>query len=146
MYERQRYPFNVITPLTVIWHPHTLPLLPTEDARPKGKKIIDHSAGSPNPSGIRFVWLRFHPSVESTVLETLKAAASHALSRYNESQEHLTEVSLEIVNLQGQFNVFEIMGPKSSQVLHGAFSPVNSENRSDFLQVKTTSHHQNDMI
>jgi len=62
----------------------------------------------------------------------LKTAASQALANCKTLGEQ--EVNLEISNLKGHLNVFEIMGPKSSQVIKGALSPVRSEQRGEFQQ------------
>ena len=82
----------------------------------------------------RTIWLRFHPSVQLEVFNTLKQAASQTLAEYNTNYgSH--QVTLEIADLKRHVNVFEIMGPKSSQVIKGALSPVASEDREEFLKV-----------
>jgi ribonuclease P/MRP protein subunit POP1 len=73
--------------------------------------------------------------VHTTVLDILKDAASYALAEYKRSHEDSPEAKLDIINLEGHFNVFEIMGPKSSQVIHGCLSPDRSEDRAEFSQV-----------
>lgn len=86
------------------------------------------------PLTVRSVWLRFHPSVHILVFETLKEAASHCLSHYKSLYGDSEEATIDLIDLRGLINVFEIMGPKSSQVVKGALSPVTSEQRRDFLQ------------
>ena len=83
----------------------------------------------------RTIWLRFHPSVQIEVFDTLKEAASRTLDKYRANSTGPQEVTLKIADLRSHVNVFEIMGPKSSQVIKGALSPVASENRKEFLEV-----------
>jgi ribonuclease P/MRP protein subunit POP1 len=83
----------------------------------------------------RTIWLRFHPSVQLEVFDTLKEAASRTLVKYKANSNGPQEVSLDIADLRRHVNVFEIMGPKSSQVIKGALSPAASENRKEFLKV-----------
>lgn len=82
----------------------------------------------------RFVWLRFHPSAHTEVFDTLREAASQTLANFKATQGDAEEVNLEISDLKGHLNVFEIMGPKASQVIKGALSPVRSEQRGEFQQ------------
>jgi ribonuclease P/MRP protein subunit POP1 len=83
---------------------------------------------------LRSLWLRFHPSAHIEVFDTLKAAASQTLANLKAILGDVEDVNLEISDLKGHLNVFEIMGPKSSQVIKGALSPVRSEQRGDFRQ------------
>lgn len=83
----------------------------------------------------RTIWLRFHPSIQLEVFDTLKQAASQTLVKYKMDSNDFQEATLEIADLTTRINVFEIMGPKSSQVIKGALSPVASENRKEFLNV-----------
>lgn len=135
MYKRNMYPYDLIAPLTVMWRPKSILSLTSNDRKGKGKETMDFAPTLSNSSGTRTVWLRFHPSVEPAVLDALKEAASWMLAQHRKTQENSPEVSFEIVNLRARFNVFEIMGPKSSQILRGSLSPVNSDVREDFLQV-----------
>lgn len=128
----------------MIWKPHIQRTIQqgTQTSRPslsskyKGKS----KAGSDPPSTQvdsmvpRSVWLRFHPSAHSEVLDTLRKAASQTLANYKATQDNVEEVNLEISDLKGHLNVFEIMGPKASQVIKGALSPVRSEQRGEFHQ------------
>ena len=42
---------------------------------------------------------------------------------------------VEVVDLRGKFNIFELMGPKSSQVIKGALTPVPGDDREELNQV-----------
>lgn len=83
----------------------------------------------------RTIWLRFHPSIQLEVFDTLEEAASRTLAKYKTNSNGPQEVTLELADLRRHVNAFEIMGPKSSQVIKGALSPIASENRTDFLKV-----------
>ena len=85
----------------------------------------------------RTIWLRFHPSIQLEVFDTLKQAASQTLIKYKMDSNDFQEATLEIADLTTHINVFEIMGPKSSQVIKGALSPVASESRKEFLKVSS---------
>lgn len=45
------------------------------------------------------------------------------------------EVEIEVADLRDQFNIFELVGPKASQVIHGALTPVENEERDDLKKV-----------
>ena len=94
-------------------------------------------SGQTDPMTNRTIWLQFHPSVQLEVFDTLKQAASRTLAKYKTDSNNPKEVILEIADLTTHVNVFEIMGPKSSQVIKGALSPVTSENRKEFLKVSS---------
>lgn len=79
---------------------------------------------------IRTAWLRVHPTILADALKTLKLAASVALDELRQSSQHAgKEYTVEVANLRDAVNVFEIMGPKSSQVLRGALTPVESQGK-----------------
>ena len=135
IYKRNMYPHDLIAPLTVIWRPQPISSLTANDQKGKGKETVDSAPEMSNSSGTRTVWLRFHPSVEAEVLDALKEAASWTLAQHKTTQDISPDIYFEIVNLRAQFNVFEIMGPKSSQILRGSLSPVNSDIQGEFSQV-----------
>ncbi|KAJ3515375.1 hypothetical protein NLJ89_g1799 [Agrocybe chaxingu] len=141
MYKPGSYPYDLIAPVTVVWKPADSPTATTAEpdqinAKGKGKAKEPPSVPAENaPSErIRCVWLRFHPSVHTEVLNILQGAASQTLATYKEVHGDSKEMTLEIANLKNHVNVFEIIGPKSSQVIRGALSPVHSDKRGDFLK------------
>jgi ribonuclease P/MRP protein subunit POP1 len=116
------YPFDLIAPITVIWKP-LAPISPLAGTKPDS----DTS---------RVVWLRSHPSVFDEVFSSVQAAASLTLDATKRNMgEEQRDIDVEIADLRGHINVFEIMGPKSSQVLKGALNPVPQDQRKDFTQV-----------
>lgn len=84
----------------------------------------------PAEATIRTVWLRVHPTILSDALKTLRLAASTALDDLRQLSQHAgKEYTIEVANLRDAVNVFEIMGPKSSQVLKGALTPVEGQGK-----------------
>jgi ribonuclease P/MRP protein subunit POP1 len=70
------------------------------------------------------------------VLKTLKLAASRALEALKLQPEHTgKKYSAEVANLVDTMNTFEIMGAKSSQVIHGALTPVAEGLPAEFRDV-----------
>ncbi|KAF8225887.1 POP1-domain-containing protein [Tricholoma matsutake] len=153
IYKPGSYPFDLIAPISVIWKPLTCISSSTEDCstgkaqapknrsqknaakqRRKGKgKEMD--SAQPDCEATRVVWLRSHPSVFNEVFSSLQAAASSVLDAAKRSMgEEEKDIDVQLSDLRGQINVFEIMGPKSSQVLKGALNPVPQDHRTEFTQ------------
>ncbi|KAG6906953.1 hypothetical protein DXG01_011213 [Tephrocybe rancida] len=159
IYKPGSYPFGLISPATVIWKP----LPPTvdtsdgeeqEDTEPpadqpeaskrkrkakgkgKGKEKEQETLPAADPEAVRVVWLMSHPSAYQDVLSSIQTSASLTLECYKRENE-AKEVEVEIADLRGQINIFEIMGPKSNQVLRGALSPVPQDKREDFKKFWT---------
>lgn len=142
-YKHASYPLALLGPMTIIWQPSSpegnSSHAPEPLARPKGKgkgkeKQADDMA-PPEPNiGPRVIWVRCHPAIFEDVFESLRTSASHALeqSKKKDPQAH---AEIEIVDLRGCINAFEIMGPMSSQVIKGALSPVGNDDRKDVKKV-----------
>jgi len=152
IYKPGSYPFDLIGPISIIWKP----LLSVSSSTEAGKEQTHSgSASQKHPEkqrrygkgeekdngkqaseAIRLVWLRSHPSVFDEVFSSLRIAASLVLDTAKRSMgEEEKDIDVEIADLRGQTNVFEIMGPKSSQVLKGALHPVPQDERKEFTQV-----------
>lgn len=58
----------------------------------------------------------------STVLQSLRDKVGETLE-------------VQMSDLRDRFNIYEIVGPKSSQVVTGALSPVKDELKDDFKKV-----------
>jgi ribonuclease P/MRP protein subunit POP1 len=85
----------------------------------------------------RTVWIRCHPSIFSTALSTLKGAVSLTLDTLKKSLgRSQNSYSVEIIDLRDSINVFEITGPKSSQVVHGALTPTIANYKDEFKKVR----------
>jgi len=91
---------------------------------------------SPNDE-TRTIWIRCHPAIFSTILSTLKDAVSLSLDALKRSPGHSqNSYSVEVIDLRDSINVFEITGPKSSQVIHGALTPTIANHTGEFKKVK----------
>ncbi|KAG8214891.1 hypothetical protein J3R82DRAFT_10062 [Butyriboletus roseoflavus] len=146
VYKHASYPFALLGPMMIIWQPSSpegnssrIPEPPARPGKEKGKgkgkgkgkeKQVDDSA-SPEPNvSPRVVWVRCHPAIFEDVFESLQTSASYVLEQ-SKKKDPQVHVEIEIVDLRGCINAFEIMGPKSSQVIKGALSPVEMDDRKD---------------
>ena len=127
IYRVGSYPYDLIAPVIILWRPVQMDTAQT-DGKPTSSKDI-------RTSDIRTVWLRFHPSAQNIVIDTLKNAASHALEAHRTLNGNSVEAFLEIADLRGHVNVFEITGPKANQVIKGALKPISNDQRAEFKQV-----------
>jgi len=86
---------------------------------------------------VRTVWIRSHPVVFEEVFSALQTSASVTLEviKQSSSTTQSPSAEVEIADLREQVNVFEIMGPKSNQVLKGALTPVGEDKREEFKKV-----------
>jgi hypothetical protein len=87
----------------------------------------------------RTIWIRCHPAIFSLVFSALKEAVSLTLDTMKKSPLYTqNSYSVEVVDLRDSINVFEITGPKSSQVIHGALTPTVANQKDEFRKVKPT--------
>ncbi|KZT11889.1 POP1-domain-containing protein [Laetiporus sulphureus 93-53] len=140
LYKHGAYPYDLIAPITVMWHPtwgaqpatppardeaNTSETPASEEGKrkrkPKGKgKQREEVANPPAPSTPRTVWIRVHPAVFDDVYHEVRTATSFALEAAKRASPNQEIADVEIANLREHVNVFEIMGPKSSQIIKGA--------------------------
>ncbi|KAI0300399.1 ribonucleases P/MRP protein subunit POP1-domain-containing protein [Russula brevipes] len=151
VYEAGSYPFGYIGPISVIWraksttsHASSQPTevsptasRPTGKRKRKGKIANKNMPESHQPESLdeepRTIWIRCHPAVFLTVLSSIKGAVSLTLDALKRSQDHSqNSYSVEIIDLRESINVFEITGPKSSQVIHGALTPTIANHTGEF--------------
>lgn len=103
----------------------------------KGKAKQNVLPSIADPAVSRVVWLRSHPSMFDEVFSSLQTAASLTLDAAKRNAGgHTVDFDVEIADLRGHVNVFEIMGPKANQVLKGAMSPIPQDQRREFNEVK----------
>ena len=109
------YPYDLIGPVTIIWRP-TTSLASSDPAR------------SP-----RTVWFICHPSLFESAFRSLVVSSSLAVeaSKSDNRRKH----KIEVFDLRGKFNIFELMGPKSSQIIKGTLNPVFGDEHVEFKQV-----------
>lgn len=129
LYRPGSYPFDLIAPVTILWRP----MAPSAS---QGQAIEDAQPHQEAKEAIRIVWFMFHPVVYDDVSAALQHAAKLVLD--SAKQQNATaegEYEVEIADLRGHFNIFELMGPKTNQVLKGALKPVSQDKRESFIQV-----------
>ncbi|KAI5991699.1 ribonucleases P/MRP protein subunit POP1-domain-containing protein [Pisolithus orientalis] len=131
MYEHARWPFGLIGPVTIIWQPLALDSTASETqtetkssrkgkGKGKQKETNDNAASDPSPHA-RVLWVRAHPAVFEDVFEAV-----------NKSNNPTVSFQVEMNDLRGVINAFEVMGPKSSQIIKGALSLAGDDEREDF--------------
>jgi len=155
IYKPGSYPFDLIAPITIIWKPNSPAPCPgsekdsqepvdvlqkptqTEILAPPETKPKPRSGKEkeqlPDPEPPRIVWIRSHPAVFEDVFASIQTAASLTVEAFKKSKDE--EVEIKLSDLRGQVNVFEIMGPKSSQVIKGVMTPVKENRSEDFKKV-----------
>ncbi|KAG2357597.1 POP1-domain-containing protein [Suillus spraguei] len=139
LYKSRSYPFELIAPVTIMWQP--LPVGNTsapanasmaEGSSKRRRKGKDNApANTAQQSPTRVIWVRSHPAVFDDIFAALQGSASLVLEA--EKQRHKdVYAEVEIADLRGSVNAFEIMGPKASQVIKGALSSVVDDDRQEF--------------
>ncbi|KAE9383432.1 POP1-domain-containing protein [Gymnopus androsaceus JB14] len=138
IYEPNAYPFGLICPITVMWkaNPSSKPSVAANAAskakskKGKGKeKQVQPEPPSNKDKDIRTIWIRSHPAAVDEVFSALSDSISQVMNTYGEKG---IIVDIELENITGAVGIFEIMGPKSNQVLRGALSPVMSKAGDEF--------------
>lgn len=109
------YPYDLIGPVTILWRP----------AAPPDSDDLAHSP--------RTVWVVCHPSIFESAFRSLTVSSSFAVEALESRDKRKHKV--EVVDLRGKFNIFELMGPKSSQVIKGALNPVLDGKFEEYSQV-----------
>lgn len=109
----------------------------TRKRKRKGKEKETSSQSIPHADISRTVWIRSHPAVFDDIFSALQTTASLTLGavRSTSADTGSKYVEIELADLRGQVNVFEIMGPKSNQVIKGALTPVAEDKREEFKKV-----------
>lgn len=154
IYRSESYPFDLISPITVIWHPVQIggdapnPDAPTasdegepDSLKRKRKKMAKGKEAASNLAteeleAPRVVWIRCHPSTYNDAYIALQHSASFALEFFKKPAGSADkDYTVHILDQRHRVNVFEIMGPKSSQVIRGALKPVSDDKRQEFREV-----------
>ncbi|KAG2343311.1 POP1-domain-containing protein [Suillus weaverae] len=139
LYKPRSYPFDLIAPVTIMWRPlpvgntsaltNVSPAEGSSKRKRKGKNNVLTDTTQQSPE--RAVWVRTHPAVFDDIFAALQGSTSLVLEA--EKQRHKdVHAEVEIADLRGSINAFEIMGPKASQVIKGALSSVVDDNRQEF--------------
>ncbi|KAI0087814.1 NUC188 domain-containing protein [Irpex rosettiformis] len=147
IYKRDAYPLDLIAPAKVLWRPvsgsssssnirnstsaSTGEHIPKKASGPRKKGKERESATVQPPEDQRTVWIWVHPSVFDEIFQELSICISLSLEaiKIANPSSHST---VEIADLRQHLNVFEIMGPKASQIIRGAFKPAFDDGRDEF--------------
>ncbi|CEL51735.1 ribonuclease P [Rhizoctonia solani AG-1 IB] len=100
IYEAGMWPRGLIGPAMALWRPES---------------GVDSKATS--KSAARSLWIRIHPAMLQDALSSLKVA----------SEQIPEEDRPEISDLSGDINAFELVGPRTNQVIHGALKLADSQ-------------------
>ncbi|KAI0345981.1 POP1-domain-containing protein [Trametopsis cervina] len=138
LYKPGSYPLELLGPARVLWRgldsssgePGTSDTNLPSKGDGKGKEKANTSQKSDSK---RTVWVWVHPSIFDIAFLALERSVSFALESVKKSNPPPKDtVDVDIADLRNEVNVFEIMGPKASQIIHGALKPVPTENRDGF--------------
>jgi ribonuclease P/MRP protein subunit POP1 len=117
LFDDAAYPLDFIAPLQVLWQTQVR----SSKNQSKGSEVTTKNDNS-TVGQARVAWLRVHPAAYEKASKALTAATMAVLE--SEKQSGRPSVEMELADLRGQFNSFNLTGPKSSQVIWGALSPV----------------------
>jgi ribonuclease P/MRP protein subunit POP1 len=117
LFDDAAYPLDFIAPVQVLWQTQ----VSSSKNQPKSSEV-SIKGDDPVVGQARVAWLRVHPAAYEKSSKALTAAAMAVLE--SEKQSGHPSIEIEIADLRGQFNSFNLTGPKSSQVIWGALSPV----------------------
>jgi ribonuclease P/MRP protein subunit POP1 len=155
IYKPGSYPFDLIAPIIILWkYPHVVSGADPAQGQTattqgssfqnkkkpknmgKGEADTGHVSAAVSSVDVRTVWIRSHPAVFDEVFSALQTSASVTLDAIRQSSGATIAASteIEIADLREHVNVFEIMGPKSNQVLKGALTPAEDK-REEFKRV-----------
>jgi ribonuclease P/MRP protein subunit POP1 len=102
----------------------------------KGKADVALKPTEPTETSVRTCWVRAHPACFELVFDAIREASGHVLearkAKGNENEE------MQIADLREKVLAFELLGPKSTQVLRGALDPVRTEQRAELRQASAT--------
>ncbi|KAF8610299.1 POP1-domain-containing protein [Ceratobasidium sp. AG-I] len=106
MYGAGSWPNGLIAPATLIWKP----VIGVPTASSSETRVPPHEPTDTSLSPARSLWIRVHPAALKDTIASLKAAANQLA----------VADQVEITDLSGDLNAFEMVGPRTSQVIHGA--------------------------
>ncbi|KAL0960688.1 hypothetical protein HGRIS_005715 [Hohenbuehelia grisea] len=130
IYTPDMFPHGLIAPASILWRPDSAPpssgnsTQQQKASTAKGKQ----KATTPIP---RVVWIRCHPASYDAIIGVLQQCTSRVM-KVAGGNVGTPETEVEIADLRGEVNMFEIMGPKANQVIKGAFTPSSACKNEDF--------------
>jgi ribonuclease P/MRP protein subunit POP1 len=139
LFDDTAYPLGFIAPIQLIWKPISKPQTspavenPADSDKNGKNKILPSKEVKPTEDMQRTLWLRIHPGAYDTASSALTRSAMRVLAAAKVAGEPAAEI--EIADLRGHANAFELTGPKSSQVIHGVMKPVSEDKRKEIREV-----------
>ena len=133
------YPYDLIGPVTIIWQAlSTTETISKQQPTSSKEKSAGKAKQTVSLGPVRVAWIRAHPTIFDEVLLALRLSASFALERVEADFDapDSEKCNVDIADLRDCLNIFEIIGPKSSQVIKGALKPVKNDKRNDFKEVR----------
>lgn len=126
-YKPKSYPFDLIGPIEIIWQAResSATTSSTQANTSKGKEK------AVNNTEIRVVWIRCHPSMYEDIRTAIHSAVKAPLYKVPDAK----QAEIEVADLRDKFVTLELLGPKSSQVIHGALDPVKADERKELKDV-----------
>ncbi|KAL5512825.1 hypothetical protein ACEPAG_3091 [Sanghuangporus baumii] len=124
MYKPWSYPFDLVGPIEVLWKTSTSS---SPQVQSESSKKEDNQR---QKASIRTIWVRCHPIIYDAAVSTITYCVQAYLQGAQSTSKK--DINIEVADLRDQFNIFELVGPKSSQVIRGALSPVKNEEREEF--------------
>lgn len=123
---------GLVGPIELLWRPR-----PEKEAAPAPKRsngVVKQKEGQQGAViSQSTVWIRCHPLIFHDILDCMKESIRACVYAAQNKKE---AVEIELADLRDQFNIFELVGPKSSQIIHGALTPVKDDKREEFKQVR----------
>lgn len=122
LHRYREWPAGMIGPAEILWRPR--PPSTTSDRKGKRKQV-----GNPVEDDVgqqKHLWIRIHPAIfDETYQNLVKAITSY----YQRPEARALDrgSGIEMKDVRGSMNSFEIMGPRSIQILQGILDVCRSE-------------------
>jgi ribonuclease P/MRP protein subunit POP1 len=124
LHRYREWPGGMIGPAEILWRPRAPE--PTVDVKGKRKRKSTGDASDSPAASKRQIWIRVHPSIFNETHSTLVKAITSFYQQKDRSASSM-QSSLELRDLRGEFNSFEITGPKAIQIIGSVFDICRSE-------------------
>jgi hypothetical protein len=146
------YPFGLLGPVAILWQPgpdagtrspgenH----ITSKTKRKHAKRAATNNAQAERLDVARTVWIWSHPAMFEQVQDALQTATAKVLAEVDHQTGPSSSMkpveTIEIRDLKGEINAFDLTGPKSTAILQGVLNPVkddstNSREKIDVSQV-----------
>lgn len=131
----REWPAGMIGPAEILWRPQATSS--TGDRKGKRKQVGDPA--DKQGKDVRQIWIRLHPSIFDETYATLVKAIT---SLYQRENAHSAEGNgVELRDLRGSINCFELTGPRALQILESVLDVCRTETPPK-KAVSKASHHR----